>query len=439
MRPRFTLRTRIVFAFLAFGMVLSSLFAAVALTSMADFERILMRELLQVETSNLIAHLHTQPSTPLPASERIYAYVSYTSDHHDVPAEMAGLPPGTHILDREGDRETYVAVEDDGAQRLYFVIDLSDIAQRETFLRWLMAGVILMGTLISGALGLLLASRLIAPVQRLVQWVEASAPPRRDDRLRSHFADDEVGALATAFEHYQTRLDAFLTREREFTADTSHELRSPLSVIQASVDLLAEEPTISPHGQRAIERVRRRTAELTDLLDALLYLARHETDRSVVGEPIPVRTTWQRLIDTQVLATSTSVQLDGDASTTVQAPQRAVTLVFGQLLRRAAEQAQGAVVSITVTSTGIELSPWPKASEKANPGEDQMRSDNRFGLTLVSRLCERLGWTVRWPQRSGGPLTLTFANSSFVQTQSMHDESPAEHYAGFDKAGDRNV
>ncbi len=412
MRLRFTLRTRIVLAFLAFGVVLSSLFAAVALTSMADFERILMTELLQVETSNLIAHLHTQPSTPLPASQRIYAYVSRASDRHDVPAEMAALPPGTHILDREGDRETYVAVSDDGTQRLYFVIDLSDIAQRETFLRWLMAGVILIGTLVSGALGLLLAGRLIAPVQRLAQWVEASAPPRRDDRLRTHFANDEVGALAVAFEHYQARLDAFLTREREFTADTSHELRSPLSVIQASVDLLAEDATVGPSGQRAIQRVRRRTAELTDLLDTLLYLARHETEVAIVAEPIPVRATWQRLVDAQTMPPSTPVQLHGDASITVLAPQRAVTLVFGQLLRRAGELSDGAVVSIVIASTGIELSPWPQVGEMTNARIDQRRSDNGFGLSLISRLCERLGWTVRRPQQSGEPLTLTLADSN---------------------------
>ncbi|EIM03878.1 histidine kinase [Rhodanobacter sp. FW510-R12] len=412
MRPRFTLRTRIILAFLAFGVVLSSLFAAVALTSMADFERILMTELLQVETSNLIAHLHIQPSTPLPASQRIYAYVSRVSDRHDVPAEMAGLPPGTHILDREGNRETYVAVSDDGAQRLYFVIDLSDIAQREVFLRWLMAGVILIGTLVSGALGLLLAGRLIAPVQRLAQWVEASAPPRRDNRLRTHFANDEVGALAVAFEHYQARLDAFLTREREFTADTSHELRSPLSVIQASVDLLAEDPTVSLPGQRAIERVRRRTTELTDLLDALLYLARHETDMAIVAEPVPVWAIWQHLVDEQMQATSTSVKLHGDASVTVLAPPRAASLVFGQLLRRAVELSNGAAVSVAITSAGIELSPWPEAGEKTPPNVDQQRSDNGFGLTLISRLCERLGWTVRWPQQPGEPLTLTFADSN---------------------------
>jgi hypothetical protein len=172
-------------------------------------------------------------------------------------------------------------------------------------------------------------------------------------------------------------------------------------VIQASVDLLVEEPTISPPGQRSIERVRWRKAELTDLLDTPLYLARHETDVSIIGETSPVRTTGQRLVDTQMLATSTSVQLGGDARTTVQAPQRAVTLVFGQLLRRAAEQAVGNVVSIVVTATGIELSPWTEAGETANAGDDQMRSDNGFGLSLISRLCERLGCTVRWPKRSG--------------------------------------
>lgn len=420
MHPKFTLRTRIVLAFLAFGVVLSSLFAAVALSSMADFERILMTELLQAETRSLIVHLHAEPTTPLPASRRIFAYVSHTRDHHDVPAEMASLRPGTHVLGRQGDRETYVAVRDDGPRRLYFIIDLSDIAQRETFLRWLMAGVILLGTLVSGALGILLAGRLIAPVRRLVQWVDAAVPPRHGAPVHARFADDEVGALALAFERYQARLDAFLKREREFTADTSHELRSPLSVIQGGLDLLVEEPTLSAPGRRAIERLRRSTTEMADLLDALLYLARHENTGRELTESVAVHTTWQRLLDARPDA-SAPVHLRSGAEVMVRAPLQAAILVFSQLLRRAIEQADGAPVSVVVSSEGIALSPWPPLDPLPRSG--QTRSDSRFGLALISRLCARLGWTMHWPISEGGALRLTF------------DEEKAGHDEG-ESAGD---
>lgn len=412
MHARFTLRTRIVLAFLAFGLVLPSLFAIVALTAMANFERILMGELLHAEAQSLVEHLHAEPDTPLPTSQRIRAYVSGMSDHHDVPAWSTGLAPGTHVLDLPGHSETYVDVRNDGARRLYFVIDMSNIAARETFLRWLFAAVILVGTLVSGSLGLLLAGRLIAPVQRLLRWVEAASPSRHETNLRTQFADDEVGALAAAFDRYQARLDAFLQREREFTADASHELRAPLSVVQAGLDLLAEDPGVSQAGQRALQRSHRCTADLANLLDALLYLARNETGISEPAESVAVLETWQRLIVDDARASQavlSRVELVGDADAAALAPARVAKWIFGQLLRQGCEQAGESPLRIMVKTDCVEIGPWRDGAATAmTAGNGQTRSDRHFGLTLVGRLCQRLGWRLQWPSRDGESLRLWF-------------------------------
>ena len=411
MRPKLTLRARIIVAFLAFGVVLSSGFAAVALISMADFEQILVGELLKVEAGHLVALRRAEPSAPLPASRRMYAYVSAVGDARAIPAALAALPPGTHVLGSDGHRETYVAVLDDRAQRFYFVIDLSDIAQREGFLRWLLVAVIVLGTLVSGALGMLLAGRVIAPVQRLARWVDASAPPQQHQPLQAKFANDELGALAQAFDQYQVRLDAFLRREREFTADTSHELRSPLSVVHAGLDLLAEEPAMSAAGQRALQRMHRRADELTDLLDALLYLARSEDETSGTGTELPLLETWQRV--TAEFATlegsgDARVSLTGDAAVAVIAPRHAASLVFGQLLKLGCAQLGEDTFSIIVKADRVELHPWLDVPDVLTVKEGQARSDRRYGMTLIGRLCARLGWEICVPTEAGDPLSVRF-------------------------------
>ncbi len=409
-----TLRTRIVLAFLTFGIVLSTAFAAVALTSMADFERILMRELLQVEMRNLIDRHHAQADAPLPASQRIHAHVSFRGASGNVPAQLTALAPGMHMLEHGGRGETYVAVRDDGPQRWYYVIDLSDIAQRESFLRWLMVGVILLGTLVSGLLGVLLAGRLLVPIKRLVRWVDASAPQHAVDGLRTQFVDDEIGALATAFDRYQSRLDAFLQREREFTADASHELRSPLSVLRAGLDVLTEDPGVSPLGRRTLQRMHRRAAELTDLLDALLFLARSDRDTGVVDVPVPLLATWQRLAGEQSRESHAkgTIEVEGDANAAVIAPPRMAALVFGQLLRQATEQENDVSLHLLVRSDGVEIGPWNEGIETPQQGDDQTRSDRRFGLTLIARLCERMGWDLQLPLRNGDALVLRFLPSA---------------------------
>ena len=411
MHPTLTVRARIIRAFLAFGMLLSSGFAVVALTSMADFERILVGELLQVETGHLVALRRAQPSAPLPASRRMYAYVSTFGDVRAIPAALALLPPGTHVLGSDGHRETYVAVLDDGAQRFYFVIDLSDIAQRERFLRWLLVAVIVLGTLVSGALGMLLAGRVIAPVQRLARWVDASAPPQQHQPLQAQFANDELGALAQAFDQHQVRLDAFLRREREFTADTSHELRSPLSVVHAGLDVLAEEQAISAPGRRALQRMHRRADELTDLLDALLYLARGENETSDTGSALPLLATWQGVIAEQATLEASSdaqVSLTGDAAVAVFAPRQAASLVFGHLLRLGCAQLEGTALSIIVKADRVELHPWLDVPDFPAATDGQARSDRRYGMTLIGRLCTRLGWEICVPTETGEPLTVRF-------------------------------
>ena len=411
MRPRLTLRARIIVAFLAFGVVLSSVFAAVAFTSMADFEQILVGELLKVEAGHLVALRRAEPSAPLPASRRMYAYVSAVGDARAIPAALAALPPGTHVLGSDGHRETYVAVRDDGAQRFYFVIDLSDIAQREGFLRWLLVAVIVLGTLVSGALGMLLASRVIAPVQRLARWVDASAPPQQHEPLQAQFANDELGALARAFDQHQVRLDAFLRREREFTADTSHELRSPLSVVHAGLDLLAEEPVMSAAGQRALQRMHRRADELTDLLDALLYLARSEDEPSDTGTTLLLLATWQRIIAelaTWEVSGDPRVSLTGDATVAVIAPRHAASLVFAQLLKLGCAQLGGAPLSIVIKTHRVELHPWLNVPDVPTANEGQARSDRRYGMTLIGRLCARLDWELCVPAGTGEPLSVRF-------------------------------
>ena len=411
MRPRLTLRARIIVAFLAFGVVLSSGFAAVALTSMADFEQILVGELLKVEAGHLVALRRAQPGAPLPASRRMYAYVSAVGDARAIPATLAALPPGTHVLGSDGHRETYVAVRDDGAQRFYFVIDLSDIAQRESFLRWLLVAVIAIGILVSGALGMMLAGRVIAPVQRLARWVDASAPPQQHQPLRAQFANDELGALAEAFDQHQARLEAFLRREREFTADTSHELRSPLSVVHAGLDVLAEEPAISASGRRALQRMHRRADELTDLLDALLYLARSEDETSDTGTALPLLGTWQRVIvelATLEVSDDPSVILTGDATVNVVAPRHAASLVFGQLLKLGRAQLGGDSLSIVIKADRVELHPWLDVPDAPTANEGQARSDRRYGMTLIGRLCARLGWEICVPAKTGEPLSVRF-------------------------------
>ena len=406
---RLGLRNRIVVAFVVFGLLLSGGFAAVAYFAMDDFEGIVVRQLVQSEMQQVIESRRLDPDNPLPSSQRMHARVVPLSTLDSLPPNLASLPPGVHVLDEDGEHETYVDVQDVAGQRFFYSMGLGDVAERERFVQWLLAAIVILGTLVSGGLGLLFAGYLISPVQRLVRWVDASIPDHPGGELAAQFADDEVGALAVAFDRYQQRLEAFLHREREFTADASHELRSPLSVLKAGLDVVAEDAGVGPRGRRALERMERRAAELGDLLDALLYLARGESDPDTGVADIPLLSTWQRLLNDYARvdpSSATQAVVTGDPHATATAPPRIARLVFNRLLEHAIHHVGGERVCIHVAPSRVEIRPWSVSANDVQDG-GQRRSDERFGLTLLTRLCLRLGWELE-PAQDAEILRLVF-------------------------------
>lgn len=399
-RPRaLGLRQRIVLGFVLFGLLLSSGFAAVAYVAMDDFEGIVVRQLLQSEMQQLIDARRVDPAAPLPASRRMYARVAPLHAVGGLATRLRALQPGIQVLDEDGEHETYVEVRDADARRFYYFIDLGDVAERESFVHWLLAAIVILGTFASGALGMLFAGYLIAPVQRLSRWLDASVPEHPSGALASRFADDEVGALAGAFDRYQRRLDAFLRREREFTADASHELRSPLAVLKAGMDLIAEDPGLGARGRRALDRMQRRAAELNDLLDVMLYLARGESGDAPACAPVPLLRAWRDLVDARAPDPGrVAVQLRGDDAAVVTAPPRICAVVFAHLLARASSHAAGDVLQVDVDAGRIVLGPLAASGEGLDVHR-QARSDERLGLALIVRACERLGWQLQFAQQ----------------------------------------
>ena len=408
------LRSRIVVAFVLFGLLLSGGFATLAYFSMDDFEGLVVRELLQTGMQEVIEMRRADPGSPLPASRRMHARVVPLAAVNTLPKDLASLRPGINVLDDDGDNETVVSVQDVAGQRFFYVIALGDVAERERFVQWLLVAIVILGSLASGGMGLLFAGYLISPLQRLARWVDSSIPDHPGGRLAAQFADDEVGALATAFDRYQYRLEAFLRREREFTADASHELRSPLSVLKAGLDVVAEDAGVSPRGRRALERMKRRAAEFGDLLDALLYLARGESDPDVGVADIALLATWQQLSEDHAGVDpigATQAQVTGDPHATTTAPPRMARLVFNRLLERAIQHAGEASVHIRVGQGRVEIRPWCVSTKDVHAG-GQRRSDERFGLTLLTRLCQRLGWELDFADTD--VLFLVFSRKGFA-------------------------
>ena len=128
--------------------------------------------------------------------------------------------------------------------------------------------------LLAGAGGLWLASIGLRPITEMAQRA-ARIPPTGLEDLGQTERTDELGQLAAAFNGLVARLRAALQTQRQFMADASHELRTPVSVVRATSDvMLSREHRDEAEYREAIAIVGGQARRLGRLVEDMLVLAR---------------------------------------------------------------------------------------------------------------------------------------------------------------------
>jgi signal transduction histidine kinase len=256
------------------------------------------------------------------------------------------------------------------------------------------AGAVLLLIVIVSALAWLAAQRVWRPVSKLAQLVGSWDEGRGDlnalqpDRL-SHRADADVAALVRGFHAFANRIAGYNERERNFTRDASHELRSPLTVIKMSTDMLADESNLSDFGQRSVQRIRRATREMEALVEALLILAR-EADNGQGEEDFVVNDVLrEELADAREMLHGHPIELQFDEPATfaLHGSPRVFAVLCWQLIRHASQYTGQGTVLVTVLPGTVSVSAIAGADhDPLAPGQQG------FEYAIARRISERFAW-----------------------------------------------
>lgn len=132
-------------------------------------------------------------------------------------------------------------------------------------------------TTLAGALiGSLAASRSVRPLAQAAQAAKAIAGGRLDTRLETT-EDPDLRVLANAFNDMATALQARLERDARFTSDVSHELRSPLMTLAASVEVMnARRSEMPERAQAALDLLVADVTRFSGLVEDLLEISRFD-------------------------------------------------------------------------------------------------------------------------------------------------------------------
>ena len=125
--------------------------------------------------------------------------------------------------------------------------------------------------------------RTVSPIIRLAKEINRLDLNQPEISIINDFggnfdADNEIQTLSDAISRLGERLNDFTSRERNFTRDASHELRSPLTVINIAADMLLSEQELSPPAYKSVIRIKRAIDDMRQITEVFLLLARENED-----------------------------------------------------------------------------------------------------------------------------------------------------------------
>ncbi len=249
---------------------------------------------MTVTISTLLTDELLEADTPTQAATEVVDALAATGRHITIATgsgtRLASGPagPAMNAMGVGNGSRTWTATTTDGQWRVsgrreligadeYLLLAAAPLAETYRERReaqeamWLGMPVLLV---LSAAGGFWLASIALRPITTMARRATALQVDGGDDLGRSG-RDDELGQLEQAFNGLLARLRAALQTQRQFMADASHELRTPISVIRSVADVTLDRPRRDEQEYRdALSMVGAQTRQASRLVDDMLMLAR---------------------------------------------------------------------------------------------------------------------------------------------------------------------
>jgi heavy metal sensor kinase len=275
----------------------------------------------------------------------------------------------------------------------------------------------MLGFPLAGALaaigGYLVATRSLTPLNAMARQARRITSESLSKRLPNPNPNDELGRLATVFNETLTRLEASFAELQRFTADASHELRSPLTALRAVGEVALRDGHDPTMLRETIGSMLEEAERLTDLVDALLTLARMDaTKTGAAREEVNIASLLEEIREQfEVLATekSQTLAVSSDHNVAVQTDRTLLRLALVNLvhnaiqhspcnskisLAAAARRPRGVEISVSDSGQGIAPEYHKKIFEpffRVDKARSRSGGGVGLGLAIAKRAIERNG------------------------------------------------
>lgn len=382
-------------------------------------ESILMRKALEGEAEYFWQQREQYPDLAMPNTLNLQGFLARNGDTSTVPEILRSLHPGLQRASYNGS-EPIIYVEDKttaaGVDRLYLIFDEESVSLLTLVFGVLPLTAVLVILYVFAWLAYRQSHRAISPIVKLAKVVEEAEPREGQwsqlnlDELRQ-VRDLEVSTLVGALDHFTERLGDFIERERNFTRDASHELRTPIAVLRSSLELL--ERKHKEFDDASVTRMYRTLFDMEALIETLLLLAREEDDQLPSD-----RVLVNDLVKDELGALGTvfhdkaiEISVVDKALLEVAAPTAVAKILINNLLRNAYNYTPQGEIEVVLDGSSLlvkDSGPGMDASTLERLGTPFHRGGTEgelgghgLGMAIVKRLCNRYGWRLQLSSEVG--------------------------------------
>jgi len=399
-----SLRYRVAVALTTFSVFIVGTLCIILYFVSDNIEEEHIEQVIEMEMDHLVQRYKKHSDFIYQVGLHLKSYVIHNIDDElQIPTYLRGLNAGYHRI-YYGLEDFHVLVRTDQGVKFLVAYRIALHQQRLSKLRVIILFSWFAVVAIAFVVGYLLAGVLVKQVTDLADRVSSLATEGDQTGLLTQpDMDEEVAQLAQALDDYQIRIKRMLQREQEFTANISHELRTPITTILTSCELLVASVDIPARAQHRIKMIESAATRMGEQLQALLFLAREQALGAT--EPIAIAECVFDAVEpicTEIYRKGLDFEVNIAPSVTIVLNRQALHTALMNLLRNAVQYTESGFIRVdynnrrlSVTDSGIGIEPayLPLLYERFFRGSEQGEGLG-IGLAIVKRICNHYGWRI---------------------------------------------
>lgn len=284
-----------------------------------------------------------------------------------------------------------------------------------------------------------LSRKVLRPVEELADAASEIDARTSDRQLPSTGTNDEIGHLTDVLNGMFGRIRESFVQARRFSADASHELKTPLTIIRGEVEAALRSPHLSPQIEKTMLDLHEETGRLINIVEGLLLLSQADAGKLQFDmQPVNFSLLLSEIVeDIEILASPREISVDTDfqASVLVEGSAqflRQVALnLFDNAIKynidrgeiRATLSIHNGLAVFAISNTGVPIPPDDRARifdrfHRADQSRERKSGGQGLGLSICREIVRSHGGDITLEPSPAGWVKFQMALPSRDMTQS---------------------